>query len=266
MPFGLSNANQIFRPFIGKFLVVYFDDILVYSLNEEQHVDHLRQVLQVLREQKLYANLKKCDFLTESLVFLGYVVSKDGIKVDPSKVDAILNWPTPTNIHEVRSFHGLASFYRRFISNFSSLIAPITDCLKKGEFKWDREATDSFELVKKKMTNAPVLALPDFEKIFSLDCDASHKGIGAVLSQEGKPIAFFSEKLNHAKQRYSTYDLEFYAIIQALRHWRHYLIQREFILFFDHKALKYINGQHKLNARHAKMGGILAGIYIHHPT
>ena len=142
--------------------MVYFDDILLYSMNEEQHFEHLRQVLQVLRDQKLYANLKKCDFLSESVVFLGYVVSREGIKVDPSKVDAILNWPAPTSIHEVRSFHGLASFYRRFVRNFSSIITHITDCLKCGEFKWTKEADESFQLVKEKMTNASVLALPDF--------------------------------------------------------------------------------------------------------
>ncbi|KAM1244297.1 hypothetical protein ACFX1S_035999 [Malus domestica] len=160
MPFGLSNApstfmrlmNQIFRPFIGKFVVVYFDDILVYSKNEEQHVGHLRQVLQVLRTEKLYANLKKCDFLTNSVLFLGYVVSNEGVKMDPSKVDAILNWAVPTNIHEVQSFHGLASFYRRFIRNFSAIIAPITDCLKKGEFKWTKDTYKSFQLIKEKMT------------------------------------------------------------------------------------------------------------------
>lgn len=154
MPFGLSNApstfmrlmNHIFKPFIGKFVVVYFDDILIYSKNETQHLEHLRQVLELLREQKLYANLKKCHFLTNSLIFLGYVVSAEGIKMDPSKVEAIISWPIPTSLFEIRSFHGLASFYRRFIKDFSTIIAPITECLKEGKFKWTQAAEKSFEL------------------------------------------------------------------------------------------------------------------------
>jgi Reverse transcriptase (RNA-dependent DNA polymerase) len=134
MPFGLSNApstfmrlmNLVFKSFISRFLVVYFDDILVYSTSESEHLEHLRQVFKALAEQKLYINLKKCEFLTSSLVFLGYVVSAKSIHVDPSKVDAIVSWPTPANIHDVRSFHGLTSFYRRFIRDFSTLVSPIT--------------------------------------------------------------------------------------------------------------------------------------------
>jgi hypothetical protein len=265
MPFGLSNApstfmrlmNHVFKPFIGLFVVVYFDDILVYSKSQQDHMEHLYQVFQTLRKQKLYVNLKKCHFLTDSLVFLGYVVSAEGIKMDPSKIEAIISWPVPKSLHDIRSFHGLASFYRRFIRSFSSIIAPITECLKGGKFQWNEEAQKSFELIKKKVTEAPVLVLPDFSKLFEVDCDASGVGIGAVLSQEGKPIAFFSEKLNESRRKYSTYDKEFYAIIHALDHWSHYLLPNEFLLHSDHEALKYLNSQQKLNSRHASWGEFL---------
>uniref|UniRef100_A0A2N9FZ08 RNA-directed DNA polymerase n=1 Tax=Fagus sylvatica TaxID=28930 RepID=A0A2N9FZ08_FAGSY len=219
--------------------------------SQQDHMEHLYQVFQTLRRQKLYVNLKKCHFLTDSLVFLGYVVSAEGIKMDPSKIEAIISWPVPKSLHDIRSFHGLASFYRRFIRSFSSIIAPITECLKGGKFQWNEEAQKSFELVKKKVTEAPVLVLPDFSKLFEVDCDASGVGIGAVLSQEGKPIAFFSEKLNESRRKYSTYDKEFYAIIRALDHWSHYLLPNEFLLHSDHEALKYLNSQQKLNSRHA---------------
>jgi hypothetical protein len=265
MPFGLSNApstfmrvmNQLFRPFIGRFVVVYFDDILIYSHDHESHLQHIRQVLSLLQKEKFYAAVAKCEFMTESVLFLGYVVSRDGISVDEAKVDAVRQWPIPRNIHEVRSFHGLASFYRRFIPNFSSIMAPITDCMKEGQFLWSQAATDAFRLIKEKLTTAPVLALPDFSQPFELHCDASKVGIGAVLSQRGRPIAYFSEKLNGSKANYNTYDVEFYAIVQALRHWYSYLSQSEFILFSDHDALKYINSQDKLSARHAKWAAFL---------
>jgi hypothetical protein len=250
MPFGLSNApstfmrlmNHVFKPFMGKFVVVYFDDILVYSKSEEEHLEHLQHVFQTLQEQKLYVNLKKCRFFTNSLIFLGYVVSKEGIMMDPSKVEAIISWPIPKSIHDIRSFHGLASFYRRFINGFSTIIAPITECLKGGTFKWTEEAQKSFELLKQKVTEAPILILPDFSKVFEVDCDASNLGIGGVLSQEGKP---------------STYDKEFYALVRSLEHWNHYLLSKEFILHSDDEALKYLNSQQKLNTRHAKWSEFL---------
>lgn len=259
MPFGLSNApstfmrlmNQVLRPFIGKFVVVYFDDILIFSKDKEEHWEHIRQVLQTLREQKLYANLKKCSFLTNEVTFLGYIITSEGIRVDPEKIEAINSWPVPRSIHEVRSFHGLASFYRRFIKNFSTVAAPLTDCIKGDKFQWTEAAQKSFDQMKKCLTEAPVLALPNFDQVFEVSCDASHTGIGAVLSQESHPIAFFSEKLNNAKIRYSTYDKEFYAIVRALHHWSHYLLNKEFIIYSDHEALKHLNSQQKISRRHA---------------
>ena len=190
MPFGLSNApstfmrlmNQVLKPFLGKFVVVYFDDILIYSQDEKEHLLHLRKVFQVLHENELYVNLKKCMFMTTQLVFLGFVVSSRGIQVDEEKVKAIRDWPIPKSATEVRSFHGLASFYRRFIRNFSTVVAPMTDCLKKGTFVWTDEANAAFALIKEKITTAPVLAFPDFDKLFELECDACGMGIGAVLS------------------------------------------------------------------------------------
>ena len=172
--------------------------------------------------------------------------------MDKNKVKEIVDWPTPSSVHEVRSFHGLATFYRRFMSNFSTITAPLTNCLKQKSFVWTDGAQENFQLLKRKLTEAPILALPNFDKIFELNCDASGVGIGGVLSQEGQPIAFFSEKLNEAKLRYSTYHKEFYAIVQAIKHLSYYLVYKEFILHTNHEALKYLNSQSNVNKRHAK--------------
>ena len=190
MPFGLTNApstfmrlmNHVLHAFIGKFVVVYFDDILVYSTTLDEHVKHLQCVFAILRENKLYANLKKCTFCMEYVVFLGFVVGANGIAVDEEKVKAIREWPTPRNASEVRSFHGLASFYRRFVRDFSSIVAPLNDLVKKNaEFKWTEVHEQAFNALKGKLTNVPLLVLPNFEKVFEIECDASGKGIGGVL-------------------------------------------------------------------------------------
>lgn len=170
MPFGLSNApstfmrlmNQVLKPFINKFVVVYFDDILIFSKSELEHVGHVKRVLLVLQENKLYVNVKKCSFKLPKLLFLGFVVSAEGIHVDEEKTQAVRDWPRPKTVGDVRSFHGLATFYRRFIRNFSIIMAPITECLKKGKFLWSEEAENSFIIIKEKLTTAPILILPDF--------------------------------------------------------------------------------------------------------
>ena len=207
MPFGLTNApstfmrlmNHVLRHFIGKFVVVYFDDILIYSRNESEHIDHIRQVLHVLRDAKLYGNLDKCTFCKDKVIFLGYIVSAYGVEVDESKIAAIKNWPTPLNVSQVRSFHGLASFYRRFVKDFSTVAAPLNELTKKGvQFEWGAAQQNAFDELKRRLINAPLLALPDFSKQFEIACDASGLGIGGVLMQEGRPITYFFEKLNGA--------------------------------------------------------------------
>ena len=237
-------------------MVVYFDDILIYSQTKSEHVMHLREVLTVLLENKLYVNLKKCSFMTNSLLVLGFVVSAEGIRVDEEKVRAIREWPTPKTVGEVRSFHGLATFYRRFVRNFSSIVAPITECMKKGKFHWGEDAEQSFALIKEKLSTTPVLALPSFEKLFQVECD-SIVGVGAVLSQEGRSIAFYSEKLSDACKKWSTYELEFYAVFRTLKQWKHYLVQHEFVLYTEHQALKFINCQNSINKMHARWATFL---------
>jgi hypothetical protein len=248
MPFGLTNApstfmrlmNEVLKDFTGKFVIVYLDDILIYNHSKEEHLRHLRLVLNKLQKEKLLINLKKCTFMKTKLIYLGFFISQKGLKMDQEKVKAIIEWPTPRNVFEVRSFHGLASFYRKFIRNFSGICAPIVETIKgnKQLFQWTEGILrKGFQLLKKKITKQPILALPDFGKLFQVECDASGIAIGVVLSQEGKPISYFSEKLNDAKKKYSSYDKEFYAIVQALKKWRHYLMPKEFVLYIDNHAL-----------------------------
>ena len=188
------------------------------------------------------------------------------LKMDRSKIEVITNWPTPSSIHDVRSFHGLVSFYRRFIRGFISIMAHVTEFLKGDKFKWTSVAEESFELIKKKVTKASCLVLPDFNKVFEVECDASQVGIGVVLSQEGRPIAFFSEKLNEAKRKYSTYDndKEFYAIYRALFHWSQYFLYKPFVLFSDHEALKFMHQPPaQVESKTCDMGGILTSVQLH---
>ncbi|XP_051127821.1 uncharacterized protein LOC127249170 [Andrographis paniculata] len=261
MPFGLTNApstfmrlmNHVLREFIEKFVVVYFDDILVYSTCLEDHLGHVRQVFHALRNAKLYGTLNKCIFRTNKIIFLGFVVGADGLKVDESKVAVIREWKKCTSVADVRRFLGMYGFFRRFVPHFSVIAAPLTSLLKKNvPFKWEASHEASFEKLRDSLTHAPVLALPDFERAFEVQCDASGVGIGEVLLQEGRPIAYYSEKFNGATLNYSTYDKELYAVVQALRVWQHYLLPKEFVIHTDHETLKHLRGQQQLNQRHAR--------------
>jgi hypothetical protein len=192
MSFGLTNApahftylmNSVFMSELDKFVVVFIDDILIYSKNEEEHARHLRIILTRLREHQLYAKFSKCAFWLEEIQFLGHVLSAKGIAVDPSKVKDILEWKPPTTVHQVQSFLGLAGYYRRFIPDFSKLVKPITSLLKnETKFNWSSKCNEDFEQLKVLLTTAPVLAQPDIEKPFDVYCDASGSGLGCVLMQ-----------------------------------------------------------------------------------
>jgi len=176
--------NHVLRDCIGKYIVVYFDDILVYSKSLESHLSHLREVLLVLRYNSLFVNRDKCTFCVDSLVFLGFIVNKNGVHVDPEKINAIQEWPIPQNVGEVRSFHGLASFYRRFVPNFSSLASPLNELVKKdAPFCWTEKQDQTFKRLKAQLTNALILTLPNFAKTFELECDASGVGICRVVAR-----------------------------------------------------------------------------------
>lgn len=234
-------------------MVVYFDDIIIYSQSMADHLIHLKEILDILRKETLYANYKKCAFGTDSLVFLGFVVTSQGVQVDKEKVRAIKEWPIPKTMGEVRSFHGLAGFYRWFVQDFSTIAAPLTEIIKKSiGFTWGPAQDHAFRLLKKRLTNAPLLVLPVFLKTFELECDASGIGIGAVLMQDKSPIAFFSEKLGGATLNCPTYDKELYALVRALETWQHYLWPKEFVIHTNHQSLKHLKGQQKLNKRYAR--------------
>jgi hypothetical protein len=201
MSFGLTNAppyfmymmNKVFMEYLGKFVVVFIDDILVYSRNEEEHEEHLRLVLQKLRDHKLYAKRSKCEFWLKQVAFLGHVISKGGISVDPSKVPDVLSWNAPTSVNDIKSFLGLAGYYRRFIEGFSRINKPMTELLEKDkEFKWTSACESSFQELKKRLTTAPVLVMPNMEKPFSIYCDPSGQGLGCVLMQYGRVVAYAS--------------------------------------------------------------------------
>ncbi|GKD52787.1 putative mitochondrial protein, partial [Tanacetum coccineum] len=228
MPFGLTNApstfqalmNEVFKAFLRKFTLVFFDDILVYSQTTEDHVTHLQLVLETMRRHKLYAKLSKCVFGTTHVEYLGYVISKEGMSTKPNKVRAMQDWPILTTLKQLKGFLGLTGYYRRFIKGFASLSRPLTQLLKENAFKWNSEAQLSFEPLKKAMVEAPVLGLPDFNQPFVIEIDASRVGLGAVLQQKGHPIAYLSKTLSPKHQSLSTYKKEFLAVLMALERWR----------------------------------------------
>lgn len=180
--------NQVLKPFIGHFVVVYFNDILIYRKHNEEHLDQLRQVFQVLKENKLYLSIQKCDFLTKKLLLLGYIISKEWIHTYLRKIKAIVDWTPLKIVTELRSFHGLATFYKRFIRGFSDIAASLTSCLEKEEFRWEKSQHESFDLLKQRVIVAPILALPNFDKAFNVEIDAFKASIRAFLIQEGKSI------------------------------------------------------------------------------
>ena len=204
VPFGLTNApamfmdlmNRVFRSYLDKFVVVFIDDILVYSNSNLEHEQHLRQVLLTLREHRLYAKLSKCEFWLKEVIFLGHVISAEGISVDPRKVEALMKWERPTNVTEIRSFLGLAGYYRRFMKGFSTIAIPMTRLTwKETRWEWTQECEESFQELKRRLTTAPILALPSGTERLVVYSDASKKGLGCVLMQHGKVIAYASRQL-----------------------------------------------------------------------
>ncbi|GKD61437.1 reverse transcriptase domain-containing protein [Tanacetum coccineum] len=258
MPFGLTNApavfmdlmNRVCKPYLDKFVIVFIDDILIYSKNKQEHEEHLKIILELLKKEELYAKFSKCEFWIPKVQFLGHVIDSEGIHVDPAKIESIKDWTSPKSPTEIRQFLGLAGYYRRFIEGFSKIAKPMTKLTqKKVKFEWGDKQEAAFQLLKQKLCSAPILALPEGSKDFIAYCDASKKGLGAVLMQREKVISYASRQLKIHEKNYTTHDLELGAVVFALKIWRHYLYGTKCTVFTDHKSLQHILDQKELNMR-----------------
>ncbi|GJV06334.1 putative reverse transcriptase domain-containing protein [Tanacetum coccineum] len=228
MPFGLTNApavfmdlmNRVCKPYLDKFVIVFIDDILIYSKNKKEHEEHLKQILELLKKEELYAKFSKCEFWIPKVQFLGHVIDSEGIHVDPAKIESIKDWTSPKSPTEIRQFLGLAGYYRRFIEGFSKIAKPMTKLTqKKIKFEWGDKQEAAFQLLKQKLCSAPILALPEGSEDFIAYCDASKKGLGAVLMQREKVISYASRQLKIHEKNYTTHDLELGAVVFALKIW-----------------------------------------------
>ena len=253
MPFGLSGAPSSFQRLMDKvlrgltFATTYVDDILVHSVSEEEHKQHLREVFQRLKEAGLTLKGRKCHIGMTEVSYLGHVFSDVGMLPDPQKVQAVKNWPTPTSITEVQKFLGLASYYRRYICQFADIAAPMYALTRKGaSFAWTSECAQAFATLKDKLMTAPVLGYPRFDQDasqFKLQTDASAVGLGAILEQEGHVVAYASRALTGPKRQYSVIQKECLAVVFALKQFRHYLLGRSFQLITDHAPLQWLSAQ-----------------------
>ena len=254
MPFGLCNApatfqktmNKVLKEYIDRFVAVFIDDIIVYSNSFEEHCGHLQMLFDKLETANLALNKEKCEMFKRELRFLGHKINKHGIQPDPQKIEKVQNFPIPKNVRQIKGFLGLASYYRKFIKDFSKIAKPLNNLTKKGvDYNWSKECENSFETLKEKLTQAPILGYPDFNRMFYLFTDASGIGLGAVLAQkddQGKEnvIAYASRTLNEHEQNYSAQELECLAIIWAVEYFHHFTSLKPFILVTDNAALKWL--------------------------
>ncbi|GBG64571.1 hypothetical protein CBR_g45265 [Chara braunii] len=262
MPFGLTNApatfqrcmNDLFRSWLDRFVIVYLDDILVFSKTLQQHQVHLRQVLEKLREANFKINAKKCDWAKTQVLYLGHVLDGDDVKPKDCNIATIRDWPTPHTLTELRSFLGLAIYYRKFVRNFSTIAAPLRRLLRKETiWKWDKDCMSAMKKLKQALIEYPVLKVADPSLPFVVTTNASQYGIGAVLQQDDgngyRPVEFMSARMPSEKVATSTYEREFYALRQALEHWKHYLLGRHFKVYSDHETLRWLKTQAKMTPK-----------------
>jgi hypothetical protein len=252
MSFGLTGAphtfqkamNSTLKHLLRKSILLFFDDILVYSKSYEERLCHLDEVFQVLQKEQLIVKLSNCAFAKRKISYLGFVVGDKGVSSCPEKIKVVLEWPVPANVKELRSFLGLAGYYRKFIRNFGVIAKPLTELLKKNTlFIWTQDHEVAFKTLKIALVSARVLALPDFSRPFCIEIDALDMGVGVVLMQDSHPIAYVSKSLGPKLRGMSTYKKEYVAILLAVEQWRYYLQLSEFLIPTDHKSLPHLNEQ-----------------------
>lgn len=258
MPFGLKNApatfqrmiNEVLKDYINKICLVYMDDVIVFSTTLDEHILNLKQIFKKFQEYNLKVQLDKCEFLKTETEFLGHIITREGIRPNSKKIDAILKIPLPKTHKQIKSFLGMVGFYRKFINNLAKITKPLTLCLKKGKkVEHTEEFIKAFETCKLILCNEPILIHPDFSKLFTLTTDASNYAIGAVLSQEGKPVCYASRTLNPNEVNYSVTEKELLAIVWSIRYFRPYLFGRHFKIKTDHKPLKWLESLKEPNSK-----------------
>jgi hypothetical protein len=252
MPFGLWNApstfqslmNHVFHPFVHHFFLVFFDDILIYIKTCIDHLAHVDRVLHILSQYHLFLKQSKCSFGASKVEYLGHLVGKDDIMVDPKKIEAMKYWPHPKTLKILRGVLGLTGYYHKFVKNYGNIVAPLTALLKNNSFIWTPGYAQAFQTLKMAMCTTPVLALPDFKNTFVLECDASGKGIGTIPMQEGRTLTFTNKQLSEPNFGKSIYEKEMLSILHVIDILCPYLLGKRFQIKTDHQSLKYFLEQH----------------------
>src|SRR5881394_1764690 len=263
--------NEIFHDILDVYVIVYLDDILIFSNNTKDHLRHVKEVLSRLRKHSLYCNLDKCEFSKTEVEYLGVIANGEGVRANPKKITEAVDWAPPKSVKGVQEFLGFVNYYHKFIKGFSKQAQPLYQLLQKDQpWRWDKDEINSFNSLKQALASSPILIQPDISKEFMLECDASDYATGAILNQLGKdgklhPVAFFSKTLSPAERNNDIHDKELLAMIRALKEWRH-LLEGSLILvsiLTDHRNLEYFQKKQDLNQRQARWMGFLADYNYH---